>query len=69
MQQCMREGSPPVIASSGKVYHVKGDGTDVAEYIGQYVTVHCVVDGDTITVLSISNRVLLSPARSIVSAR
>jgi hypothetical protein len=54
-----------VIVSSGKVYQVKG-AADVAEYIGQHVTVQGVVDGDTITVLSISNRVLLSPARSIV---
>jgi hypothetical protein len=69
MQKCMREGSPPVIVSSGKVYQVKGHSADVAEYIGQYVTVQGVVDGDTITVLSISNRVLLSPARSIASAR
>jgi hypothetical protein len=69
MQKCRREGSPPVIMSSGKVYQVKGDAADVAEYIGQYVTVQGVVDGDTITVLSISSRVLLSPARSIASAR
>jgi hypothetical protein len=69
MQKCMRVGSPPVIVSSGKVYQVKGDTTDIAEYIGQYVTVRGVVDGDTISVVSVRSRVLLSPARSMASAR
>ncbi len=69
MQKCMREGSPPVIVTGGKVYKVKGHAADVAEYIGQYVTVQGAVDGDTVTVTSISSRVLLTPARSIAGAR
>jgi len=64
MQKCMREGSPPVIVSNGKVYQVKGHAADVAEYIGQYVTVQGVVDGDTIQVVSVSNRVFISPAHT-----
>jgi hypothetical protein len=71
-----RRGRPRVYARSwawsvmlSADFPVKGDAADVAEYIGQYVTVQGVVDGDTITVLSISSRVLLPPARSIASAR
>jgi hypothetical protein len=63
MQKCMREGSPPVIVNGGKVYQLKGATADVAEYIGQYVTVQGVVDGDTIKVVSVSNRVPILPAR------
>jgi hypothetical protein len=69
MQKCMRNGSAPVIVTSGKVHQVKGDAADVAEYMCEYGTVHGVVDGDTITVLSISSRVLLLPARPITSTR
>jgi hypothetical protein len=63
MQKCMREGSPSVIVSSGRVYQLKGATDDVAQYIGQYVTVLGVVDGDTIKVVSVSNRVPILPAR------
>lgn len=70
MQKCMKEGFPAVIVSDGKVYQLKGDTAAVAEYIGQYVTVQGMVDGNTIKVVSVRNRVLTSPAsRSIANAR
>jgi hypothetical protein len=54
MQKCMKGGSPAVIVSGGKVYQLKGDTAAVAAYVGQYVTVQGRVDGDTITVVSVS---------------
>ncbi len=58
-----------MIVSDGKVYQLKGDTAAVAGYIGQYVTVQGTVDGNTIKVVSVRNRVLASPARSIANAR
>jgi hypothetical protein len=69
MQKCMKAGSPAVIVSDGKVYQLKGDTAAVAEYIGQYVTVQGMVDGSSIKVVSVRNRIVVSPARSIANAR
>jgi hypothetical protein len=69
MQKCMEDGSPAVIVSGGKVYQLKGDTAAVAEYVGQYVTVQGLVDSNTIKVVSVRNRILVSPARSIANAR
>jgi hypothetical protein len=51
---CMKGGSEAVVVSDGKVYHLKGNATEVAKYAGQNVTVTGTVDGDTLTVASVS---------------
>ncbi len=69
MQKCMKDGSPAVIVSGGKVYQLKGDTAAVAEYIGQYVTVQGLVDSNTIKVVSVRNEIPMSPARSTAHPR
>jgi Protein of unknown function (DUF5818) len=51
---CMKGGSEAVVVSDGKVYHLKGKTPQVAKYAGQNVTVTGTVDGDTLTVDSVT---------------
>ena len=54
INKCMKGGSTAVIVSDGKVYQLKGEAAEVAKYAGQNVTVTGTVDGDTLTVVSVS---------------
>jgi Protein of unknown function (DUF5818) len=54
INKCMKGGSTAVIVSDGKVYQLKGEVAEVAKYVGQNVTVTGTVDGDTLTVVSVS---------------
>jgi Protein of unknown function (DUF5818) len=51
---CMKRGSAPVLVSDGKVYKLKGGDAAIKELVGENVTVKGTVDGDTITVASVS---------------
>jgi hypothetical protein len=51
---CMKGGAEAVVVSGDKVYHLKGNSAEVAKYAGQNVTVTGTVDGDTLTVDSVS---------------
>jgi Protein of unknown function (DUF5818) len=51
---CMKRGSEAVVVSDGKVYHLKGKTAQVNKYAGENVTVTGTVDGDTLTVDSVS---------------
>ena len=54
INKCGKGGSTAVIVSDGKVYQLKGETAEVAKYLGQNVTVTGAVDGDTLTVVSVS---------------
>ena len=51
---CMKKGSDPVLVSEGKVYKLKGDESQVKALAGKNVTINGTVEGDTITVTSVS---------------
>ncbi|HEX3436870.1 MAG TPA: hypothetical protein VHT24_08885 [Pseudacidobacterium sp.] len=51
---CMKGGSAAVLVSEGKVYKLKGEDAAIKSLAGQNVTVTGTVDGDTITVASVS---------------
>jgi hypothetical protein len=54
IKSCMKGGSEAVVVSGDKVYHLKGNSAEVAKYAGQNVNVTGTVDGDTLTVASVS---------------
>ncbi|HEY4045711.1 MAG TPA: DUF5818 domain-containing protein [Acidobacteriaceae bacterium] len=51
---CLKGSSEAVVVSDGKVYHLKGKTGQVGKYAGENVTVTGTVDGDTLTVDSVS---------------
>jgi hypothetical protein len=51
---CMKGGSAAVLVSDGKVYKLKGEDTAIKGLAGENVTVKGTVDGDTITVTSVT---------------
>lgn len=55
VQGCLKGGAAPVLVSDGKVYKLSADSADkVKDYAGQSVKVEGSVDGDTVTVNSVS---------------
>ncbi|HLH36516.1 MAG TPA: hypothetical protein VKX41_17725 [Alloacidobacterium sp.] len=54
IKKCLKGGSDPVLVSNGKVYKIKGEESKVKGLAGQNVTVTGTVEGDTITVNSVS---------------
>jgi hypothetical protein len=50
----MKGGAAPVLVSNGKVYKLKGEDEAVKNLAGENVTVTGTVEGDTITVSSVS---------------
>jgi hypothetical protein len=51
---CMKRGSAPILVSNGKIYKLKGEDAAIKELAGENVTVTGTVDGDTVTVASVS---------------
>jgi Protein of unknown function (DUF5818) len=51
---CLKHGGEAVLVSDGKVYHLKGKTDAVRALAGQNVTVKGSVDGDTLTVDSVT---------------
>ncbi|MFY9939277.1 MAG: DUF5818 domain-containing protein [Silvibacterium sp.] len=51
---CVARGAAPVLVSDGKVYKLKGEDDAVKGLAGQNVTIKGTVDGDTITVTSVT---------------
>ncbi|HLH33959.1 MAG TPA: hypothetical protein VKX41_04750 [Alloacidobacterium sp.] len=54
IKSCMKGGSAPVLVSNGKVYKLKGEDAAVKNLAGENVTVTGTVEGDTISVSSVS---------------
>ena len=55
VQACVKRGAAPVFVSDGKVYKISDSSKDkVADHIGHKVKVDGKVDGDTVTIDSIS---------------
>jgi hypothetical protein len=51
---CVKQGSDYALVSDGKVYTLKGDAKQIDKYAGQTVTVTGKIDGNTVSVNSIS---------------
>jgi hypothetical protein len=51
---CLKRGGEAVLVSDGKVYHLKGKTDAVRELGGQNVTITGTLDGDTLTVESVT---------------
>lgn len=54
INKCMKQGAKAVVVSDGKVYNLKGDVDDVTKLAGDNVTVKGTIDGDTLTVESVT---------------
>jgi hypothetical protein len=54
VKKCIKGGSDAVLVSDGKVYKLKGDESQVKAMAGKNVSITGTVDGDTITVNSVS---------------
>ena len=55
VQSCIKRGGAPVFVSGGKVYKISADSKDkVMSNLGQKVTVTGKMDGDTVTVESVT---------------
>ena len=55
VQSCIKRGEAPVFVSGGKVYKISADSKDkVMSNLGQKVTVTGKLDGDTVTVESVT---------------
>lgn len=55
IKACLKGGAEPVLVSEGKVYKLDSGSTDKAkEYAGQMVKVDGTLNGDTVTVNSIT---------------
>jgi hypothetical protein len=50
----VKQGSDYALVSGGKVYTLKGDAKQIDKYAGQTVTVTGKIDGNTVSVNSIS---------------
>jgi hypothetical protein len=53
-RECVKGGSDFALASGDKVYTLKGDKSQLDRFAGQNVTIQGKVDGNTITVNSIT---------------
>ena len=55
VQSCIKRGGAPVFVSGGKVYKISADSKDkVMSNLGQKVTVTGKIDGDTVTVETVT---------------
>ncbi len=55
VERCIKRGEAPVFVSEGKVYKISADSKDkVTSHLGQKVTVNGSVEGDTVTIASVS---------------
>jgi hypothetical protein len=53
-RECVKQGSDYALVSDGKVYTLKGNAKQIDKYAGEVVTVTGKIEGNTVTVSSIS---------------